>query len=371
MILMKRNRTWKTIITGLLAASCIGMALAGCGTEEKAPDGQIIESTVQPSAPAPDDTAANETIPDTPADNEPQISESEVNAPDIQNKIPAETADAQQTQTASAAQSLYEQFLNNDIPAVVSNDYPESDYSTPIFERGSSYTLTELGECISKYFLDPEYMTKTSYDYIQYAYVECPDSTDSNAKNLLVKFVGLNIYSQNDDSYAVFVITENNGQLYLTDWYECWARSMTTANANGTLGNFGSAGAGDSYDELSVILSNGKIAPVYSTEILYGWWTSYLNDAIYNEIFDADTEPAFIVFIDTVGEEKYYQYDLSECPEETVGLCMNYIDRCREEQGIRWVTEDDVTAAVKNQCSFLGIDYSITQQQTEAVWNNL
>lgn len=50
---------------------------------------------------------------------------------------------------------------------------------------------------------------------------------------------------------------------------------------------------------------------------------------------------------------------------------MNYIDRCREEQGIRWVTDEELEAAVKNQCSSLGIDHGVTRQQEEVVWNDL
>lgn len=60
-------------------------------------------------------------------------------------------------------------------------------------------------------YLNPEYRFdggRTSYDEIQYAYMEC---LDSDGKNLLVKFSGLDIYSENDDSYAVMVVAENGG----------------------------------------------------------------------------------------------------------------------------------------------------------------
>ena len=44
-----------------------------------------------------------------------------------------------------------------------------------------------------------------------------------------------NIYAPDDDSYAVVVISENSGQLYVTAEYECWARSATSIYSNGVI----------------------------------------------------------------------------------------------------------------------------------------
>lgn len=325
---MKRNVKQKTAITALLAASCIGIALSGCAAEKETTDEQ----------------------------NAGQ----EITAEDMQfpEPVPDESAEDD---------SLYEQFLNNNVTATVTLP----DYMEPVFGKGSSYTLTELGTRVSQFFLDPEYTDKTSYDYIQYAYIDCPDTTDTTDKNLLIKFVGLNIYTQNDDSYSVYIISENNGQLYVTGEYECWARSTTTACANGTLKTSGSGGAGDHYVGLSVILSNGKNTSIYDAEELYGWWTSYVDAGIYNEIYGEDTESNLIVSIYTIGNNRYYLYDTSQCSEEELSQCENYISRCRDETGINWVTDEEIQTAIQNQCSTVGIDYSITESQDEAVWNNL
>lgn len=326
---MKRNVKQKTVTTALLTASCIAIALSGCATEEE--------------------TA-----------NEPNAGQ-EITAADFPGN----------QETATDPQSLYSQFLNNNVAVTVSSDYPLPDYMEPIFEKGSSFTLTELGTRVSQYYLNPEYTDKTSYDYMQYAYIDCPDTADTTDKNLLIKFVGLNIYSQDDDSYSEYIITENNGQLYMTGEYQCWARSAATACANGTLRSSGSNGAGDHNYGLSAILSNGTITPIYSTEELYGWWTNCVNDVIYNEIFDENTVSNLIVSIYTIGDNKYYLYDTSECSEEEIPQCEDYISRCRDEAGINWVTDAEIQAAVQNQCSVIGVDYGITQQQDEVVWNNL
>lgn len=366
---MKRNPNLKITAISLLTASCIGMGLSGCAENEKninePTTGQEISiEDIQTIEPAKDETIEME-----PATDEPAVNASSENTPDQDDEVPTTSTDTQET--PQNAQSLYEQFLSNNLPATINSDQPENGYMDPIFEKGSSYTFADLGECVSKYFLDPEYANKTSYDYVQYAYVSCPDAPGTDTKNLLVKFVGLNLYAQDDDSYAVFVITEDNGQLYVTNEYQCWARSATTAYANGILNSSGSGGAGDHYNGLSVLLSNGKQRTIYDAEFLSGWWTSYIGDAIYSEIFDENTECSLVASIYTIGDVKYYQYNMSECSEEEKTLCENYINRCRDELGINWVTEDEIQTAIKNQCSAIGIDYGITQQKEEAVWNDL
>ena len=127
---MKRNVKQKTVTTALLTASCIAIALSGCATEE--------ETANEPNA-GQEITAAN-----FPGNQE----------------------------TATDPQSLYSQFLNNNVAVTVSSDYPLPDYMEPIFEKGSSFTLTELGTRVSQYYLNPEYTDKTSYDYMQYAYID-------------------------------------------------------------------------------------------------------------------------------------------------------------------------------------------------------
>ncbi len=280
------------------------------------------------------------------------------------------TAEPDTTDTAAATGTLYEQFLRNEVSAAVSSSFPEADYPNPVIEKGKSYTLAELKERISSYFLDPEFSNKTDCDYVQYAYVNSADST--GARQLLVKFVGLNIYAPDDDSYAVVVISENSGQLYVTAEFECWARSATSIYSNGVIDSYGSSGAGDHMGGTDILMSDGTVASVYYVEELAGQWTGSVNQTLYSEVFGTDTDPGnFIVAICTVGEEKYYRYDMSECTEEQKVLCETYVNRCRDEQGIIWITEDEVLGAVKERCAILGISYETIQQKPEPVWNNV
>lgn len=350
--------------SGMLAACCISMTLWGCGAEEKKPDELVIEPILSEET---DQTPPEEDIQTVfeAADSEDTQTDIETDPEDMQ------AASEESPETVSDSQTLYEQFLSNSISATVASDYSEGDYAEQILDKNTALTLTELEDRVSAYFFDPEYMDKTSCDRIQYAYVDCPDSSDETDRNLLVKFVGLNIYSQDDDSYAVFILNENNGQLYITGSYQCWARSETVAYANGILWNSGSSGAGDHGTDLSAILSNGKPASIYNARILSGQWTSSVNGSLYSEVFGDNTGHSLCVSIYTIGSEKYYQYDMTYCEEEEIPLCETYINRCRDEGDIKWVSEEEIETAIQNQCTAVGIDYSIIDQREETKWNDL
>lgn len=270
--------------------------------------------------------------------------------------------------------NLYERFLNGEAAATVGENYLSVPESYPL-EKGRAYTLEELGKHVNSNYLNPEYRFdggRTSYDEIQYAYMEC---LDSDGKNLLVKFSGLDIYSENDDSYAVMVVAENGGQLYIIYQYDYWARSYHCAYKNGQIASDGSSGAGDHGSSLDVVLSNGDHAQVYKMEALNGEWISFINDKIYKEVFGGNLDLAsnsnWVMYIITIGDEKYYHYDMDECSEEEKSSLKDYIERCREEASINWVTDEVVREAVKNRCAKLGFDYEKTKERVEVAWTSL
>ena len=315
---MKRYAKQKITIKTVLAASCIGMILWGCGKNEKASNKLVIEPIVSEE----DTQTISETGTQETPEKETQTTSEEPQA-----------ASEEPQETASGSQTLYEQFLNNSISATVSNDYFFGGYAEQLLGKNASLTLTELNNSISDFYFDSEHTDKSSCDSMQYAYVASPDSSGEN---------------------------------------ECWARSETTAYENGILRSSGSSGAGDHGADLSVILSDGKVASIYSAEILSGEWTSYVNGSIYSEVIDENTvPPALTVAIYTIGDETYYQYDMSYCEEEEIPLCEEYIGRCRNEAGINWVSAEEIQTAVQNQCAAAGIDYSTVEQWEEAKWNGM
>lgn len=288
-------------------------------------------------------------------------------AQNTEGKAELETTASKSGQSVQE-QDLYMRYIKNEVAATVGNDYPMNDYLVFKLERGDSYTFAELAGYVNQRYFDPEYSEKTTYDYVQYTYVDCPDS---DSRNFLIKFVGLNIYSQNDDSFAVYVLSEKDGQLYLTDEYECWARSGVTAYRNGLCSSSGSSGAGDSYAGVDAILSDGKVTNVYGIEFLSGWWTSHVNETIYNEVFDADMEVMLNIMIYSIGENRYYVYDLSGCTDDQIPLCENYINRCRDEAGINWITDEDAQVLIKERCSSMNVNYDSIEQQQEPDWMTL
>lgn len=358
----------------IAAVVCTAIILTGCAGQENgnAQDGQgtvpldfndIIQENGKEDI-ADEEHSGNDTTGGI-TDNDSNI-ESPENTKTSQ--IPSQDS-AGGAQNSEAAQDLYAGFIKNEVPAIIGEGYPQMDYRVFNLEPGKPYTFSDLGTFVNASYFDPEYSEKVSYDYAQYMYLDCPDS---NAVNLLVKFSGLGIYAPDDDSFAVFVITEKDGQLYLTDWYECWARSGTKACKNGLLTSFGSSGAGDHHEGISAVLTDGKITDIYRAEILTGQWASYVsNDVMYNEVFADNMDIIFSVTIYTIGDKRLYTYDLSECTDDQISVCETYIDRCRDEAGIEWVTEDVIQEAVRERCSLLGVSYEAIGQQEEAEWTEI
>lgn len=346
---------------------CAGMMMTGCADQKADKQEKPEVISLDLGGNIQNDETSGEQPERADNDIDAAVQSGEAAGSQEQEAEPAPEGGTGTAQNDENTQDLYMQFINNEVPAIFRDDHQQDDYRIFNLEGGKAYTFAELGQCVNQTYFDPEYSEKTAYDYVQYTYVECPDS---DSRNFLVKFVGLNIYSQGDDSFAVCVITEDNGQLYLTGGYECWARSYTEQYRDGLCVGGGSGGAGDHYFWESVILSNGTIANIYEAEMLSGWWASRVSDAIYNEVFDGNEEIILNVSIYTIGEEKYYTYDLSECTEDQVTVCETYINRCRDEAGIKWVSDEEVEEAVKKRCSAIGINYDTVDQQEKVEWTN-
>lgn len=364
----------QTFLKELLALSCTTVMLSGCGTDTG--DAGLTSLSTEESAENNDAAtgiqgASPEDIPDdasSPSDEQPNqdkgTDDGEETAPDTtESTVPGQAeAKPAESDAAQASRDLYEEFLHNGFQAVVRDDFPKYEYEKELLQRGSAYTLTELGQAVSDY-----YLYGSSYDSMQYAYIQC---LDSDAQKLLIRFNGLDIYSPDDDSYAVFILSQDDGHLYLTNKYACWARSSTSVCLNGQLSDYSSNGAGDHFAGLSAILSDGKKTDICMTETLSGEWTNLGGEA-YHEIFGTDHIPGLVVSFSAIGDDKYYCYDLSECSGEDLSLCETYVERCRDELGINWVSSKEVEAAVRDRCTLLGINYDELMQSEEVSWSSL
>ena len=68
--------------------------------------------------------------------------------------------------------------------------------------------------------------------------------------------------------------------------------------------------------------------------------------------------------------EEYYTYDLSECTDDQLPMCETYINRCRDEAGINWITDGEVQELIDKRCSSMGVDYDNMDQLEEVNWMN-
>ena len=53
-----------------------------------------------------------------------------------------------------------------------------------------------------------------------------------------------------------------------------------------------------------------------------------------------------------------------------MSLCETYVERCRDELGINWVSSEEVEAAVRDRCTLLGINYDELMQSEEVSWSS-
>ena len=75
--------------------------------------------------------------------------------------------------------------------------------------------------------------------------------------------------------------------------------------------------------------------------------------------------------VHSIGDKTLHTYDLSECTGEQLRMCETYINRCRDEVGVNWVTEEDVQKAIQERCGALSIDDKLIAQQEEVEWKNI
>ena len=150
---------WKTAMIKLLAASCFGTILSGCAANEKQTKEPTVGQVISVENVLSTKPAANESITNVPATDDSSIAEPSMNESDDENKPQTDVADS--LESVAIHQTLYEQFLYNEVAAAIRSINPKVDYMESVFAEDNSYTLTELGTCVSKYFLNPEYTDKT------------------------------------------------------------------------------------------------------------------------------------------------------------------------------------------------------------------
>lgn len=314
-----------------------------------------------------------------------------------EENLPGEPMEQAAEEVAVEETDLYGQFLQGDLSAVIGEGYPPNHtygfYSTYLLGARETYTLEEMEREVADAYLHPKwsaavYDSEAACSGIQYAYVE---SADGGGKNLLLRFDFEarelnNLYKNVYDApiYVVVALAVQDEQLSIIDQYDNGTVFETTAYENGLLYTFWKSDTVTG-SAAHALLSNGKCERLYEREKLSGeginvWkWESRSGDDIYEEVLASEQEfldnGHFSVRITTVyGDDSggdYYQYNMDECTEQDKKVCESFLNRCREEASVTWMTEEEVQSAVAARYKELGISFEDMSEPAEVVWKKL
>ena len=197
-------------------------------------------------------------------------------------------------------------------------------------------------------------------DRIEYAYL---DLGGDGVQELLVTFVGMDIYNPGDDStYACVLRYDGAGLKMCYDIY-AWARSGYNISYYGVVNGGGSGGAATYYFDQTVLNANGEVLPIFSATEEYV--LSAYTGPFYEDGFDptsfSDMPDAGICFYE-INDSYYLVYtdDLN-------------VDRASYEEvsafygshGYQIYTQDEVDAILAEQVRSLGIEDRIINDSTE------
>lgn len=197
-------------------------------------------------------------------------------------------------------------------------------------------------------------------DRIEYAYL---DLGGDGVQELLVTFVGMDIYNPGDDStYACVLRYDGAGLKMCYDIY-AWARSGYNISYYGVVNGGGSGGAATYYFDQTVLNANGEVLPIFSATEEYV--LSAYTGPFYEDGFDptsfSDMPDAGICFYE-INDSYYLVYtdDLN-------------VDRASYEEvsafygshGYQIYTQDEIDAILAERVRSLGIEDRIINDSTE------
>ena len=197
-------------------------------------------------------------------------------------------------------------------------------------------------------------------DRIEYAYL---DLGGDGVQELLVTFVGMDIYNPGDDStYACVLRYDGTGLKMCYDIYS-WARYGYNISYYGVVDAGGDGGAATYYFDRTVLNANGEVLPIFSATEEYV--LSAYTGPFYEDGFDptsfSDMPDAGICFYEINGiYYLVYSDDLN-------------VDRASYEEvsafygshGYQIYTQDEIDAILVEQVRSLGIEDRIINDSTE------
>lgn len=336
----------KRIITVLLSVVMAMTMLNGCGSDTA--DSKRNE----------DVSADNKDTDDEVEDDEDS---SKYDLEDLQDK----TVESKAGVTFGSQKDAYYAFIGmgsvSDLKAIVDDGVSLSYNDFDAEYTGKKFSVRELADTLEK--MQPYEGSAAPVVYFNFMQVK---------DNLLLtlKFSGMDIYSQNDDSYTVLILNYTNNELHITDSYSSWARQEASLLTSGYLATSGSAGAGESIFDGSFINENGKIERMFIKDQCIGSWMMGIGDTdadLYIEAYQDDAEDTNMYISEyVIGEEKVY---LTESYGEITKSDKAYLDALTDA-GLGFVTQDEVNEMIEKEAKKLGHD-SYEMEMSRVLWSKV
>jgi len=326
-------------IRKILALAVIAsLALSGCGIVKK----QAQE--VKPEEPA------TEVTPEIIEEPEEEIDETAA----VEEEMPAD------------AVSIYRTFLgmygDNDLNAVVDKDVAlgytdwENHYANEELSFDELYEVMKDGRNLSG-----------DYDPVPYySFLTVGDNT-----LLAVKYQGMDIYSENDDSYAVLIFNYVDGELHITDSFEEWARNQVQLSDRGFISSSGSGGAGEMVYDAGILSEDGKYQMIYYDDCVMGEWIrASIDSEMYASVYESvDASPEIAIHKFDFGDEILCAY-VNENASEINSLDRQYIDGIIEN-GITVVSMDVIEKKIDEKGRELAGDAYEYIDNCPVIWSSI
>lgn len=157
--------------------------------------------------------------------------------------------------------TAYEKFMRNESKLSFLQFMPKDSSDEDLYEKGNEYTLSEVLDIITDSYF--EFSTNKKVKQVEYSYIDCGKDEVSE---LILRFNGMDIYGEDDDSTLVYIIKYIDGKLTLCYSYETWARSESTINEYGYYYSYGSGGASSHSVQYGLIDKDGNWKQIASVE---------------------------------------------------------------------------------------------------------